>query len=77
MEIAIIKKKLATQIQKELNPSPMLSTVYMLSWDGKDGGIVVNIVDNKTGRVIGTIPPSQVLKYLKNYYKGMFYSNKS
>ncbi len=65
------------QIQKELNPSPMLPTVYILSWDGKDGGVVVNIVDNKTGRVIGTIPPSQALKYLKDYYKGMFYNNKS
>ena len=65
------------QMQKELDPSPMLPTVYMLSWDGKDRGVVVNIVDNKTGRVIGTIPPSQVLKYLKNYNKGMFYNNKS
>ncbi len=65
------------QMQKELDPPPMLPTVYMLSWDGKDGGVVVNIVDNKTGRVIGTIPPSRVLKYLKNYNKGMFYNNKS
>ncbi|MCL4321016.1 MAG: flagellar protein FlaG [Deltaproteobacteria bacterium] len=65
------------QIQKELNPSPMLPTVYMLSWDGKYGGVVLNVIDNKTGEVIGTVPPSQVLKYLKNYYKGMFYNNKS
>ena len=65
------------QMQKELDPPPMLPTVYMLSWDGKDGGVVVNIVDNKTCEVIGTVPPSQVLKYLKNYNKGMFYNNKS
>ena len=64
------------QMQKELDPLPILPTVYMLSWDGKDGGVVINIVDNKTGRVIGTVPPSQVLKYLKNYNKGMFYNNK-
>lgn len=65
------------QMQKELDPSPMLPTVYMLSWDGKYGGVVLNVIDNKTGEVIGTVPPSQVLKYLKNYYKGMFYNNKS
>ena len=65
------------QIQKEIYPSPMLPTVYMLSWDGKYGGVVLNVIDNKTGEVIGTVPPSQVLKYLKNYYKGMFYNNKS
>ena len=72
-----LSAQILQQIQKELDPSPMLPTVYMLSWDGKYGGVVLNVIDNKTGEVIGSVPPSQVLKYLKNYYKGMFYNNKS
>ncbi len=65
------------RIRKELNPSPMLPIAYMLNWDEKEKAVVIDIADNKTGRVIGTVPPSQVLKYLKDYHKGMFYDGKS
>ncbi len=65
------------RIRKELNPSPMLPTAYILNWDEKEKAVVIDIVDNRTGRVIGTVPPSQVLKYLKDYHKGMFYNVKS
>lgn len=51
------------RIRKELNPSPMLPIAYMLNWDEKEKAVVIDIADNKTGRVIGTVPPSQVLKY--------------
>ncbi|MFW0884962.1 flagellar protein FlaG [Candidatus Acidulodesulfobacterium sp. H_13] len=65
------------RIRKELNPPPMLPTAYILNWDEKEKAVVIDIVDNRTGRIIGTVPPSQVLKYLKDYHRGMFYNDKS
>ncbi len=67
------EKKINTQISKNINPSPMLTTAYILKWNGTYNGTVLNIVDLKTGKVTGTIPPSEVLKYIKNYHKGMLY----
>ncbi|MHB1679706.1 MAG: hypothetical protein ACYCTB_04245 [bacterium] len=67
------EKKINTQISKNINPSPMLTTAYILKWNGTYNGTVLNIIDLKTGKVTGTIPPSEVLKYIKNYQKGMLY----
>jgi uncharacterized FlaG/YvyC family protein len=67
------EKKINAQISKNINPSPMLTTAYILKWNGTYNGTVLNIVDLKTGKVTGTIPPSEVLKYIKNYQKGMLY----
>lgn len=67
------EKKISVQISKNINPSPMLATAYILKWNGTYNGTVLNIIDLKTGTVTGTIPPSEVLKYIKNYQKGMLY----
>ncbi|MHB8282696.1 MAG: hypothetical protein ACYDDE_07835 [bacterium] len=67
------EKKISDQISKNINPSPMLTTAYILKWNGTYNGTVLNIIDLKTGKVTGTIPPSEVLKYIKNYQKGMLY----
>jgi uncharacterized FlaG/YvyC family protein len=67
------EKNISSQISKNINPSPMLTTAYILKWNGIYNGTVLNIIDLKTGKVTGTIPPSEVLKYIKNYQKGMLY----
>ena len=67
------EKKINTQISKNINPSPILTTAYILKWNGTYNGTVLNIIDLKTGTVTGTIPPSEVLKYIKNYQNGMLY----
>ncbi|MHB1663841.1 MAG: hypothetical protein ACYCT7_01065 [bacterium] len=67
------EKKISDQISKNINLSPMLTTAYILKWNGTYNGTVLNIIDLKTGKVTGTIPPSEVLKYIKNYQKGMLY----
>lgn len=70
-------EKIYSQVHQDLNPSPFLQTAYIFKWDGKDGGTVVNIIDNATGKTVGTIPPQQVLKMMHNYSSGMLFSSQS
>ncbi|RZD14059.1 MAG: hypothetical protein EVJ47_07435 [Candidatus Acidulodesulfobacterium ferriphilum] len=69
-------KQLSAQIKKTLNPSPLLPTAFLYKWSGSDSGVILDIIDFKTGKVIGSVPPSQALKYIKDYQKGMLYHKK-
>ena len=70
------EKELSKQIESNLNPSPMLSQAMLFKWDASAGGVVINVVDFKTGKVLAQIPPNSVLKMMANYQKGSIYNSK-
>ena len=70
------EKELSKQIDSNLNPAPMLSQAMLFKWDASAGGVVINVVDFKTGKVLAQIPPNSVLKMMSNYQKGSLFNSK-